>query len=81
MGLSALALAMEAIVSLSPPPESVPSGPPPRRAGRPLASARRLAEEGARVVAVDIDATAGQAAAQETGGEFVAISMDGFRIR
>jgi NAD(P)-dependent dehydrogenase (short-subunit alcohol dehydrogenase family) len=36
-----------------------------------LASARRLASEGAKVVAVDIDTTAGQAAAQETGGMFV----------
>jgi NAD(P)-dependent dehydrogenase (short-subunit alcohol dehydrogenase family) len=43
--------------------------------GLGLASARRLAEEGARVVAVDIDATAGQAAAQETGGEFVACNV------
>jgi NAD(P)-dependent dehydrogenase (short-subunit alcohol dehydrogenase family) len=36
-----------------------------------LASARRLAAEGASVVAVDIDETAGQAAAAETGGSFV----------
>jgi len=36
-----------------------------------LASARRLAAEGARVVAADIDGAAGQAAAQETGGIFV----------
>ncbi len=43
--------------------------------GLGLASARRLAEEGARVVAVDIDATAGQAAAEETGGEFVACNV------
>jgi NAD(P)-dependent dehydrogenase (short-subunit alcohol dehydrogenase family) len=43
--------------------------------GLGLASARRLAEEGARVVAVDIDATAGQAAALETGGEFVACNV------
>ena len=44
MGLSTLALAMEATVSLSPPPRaSVPSSPPPRSGGHPLASARRLA--------------------------------------
>jgi NAD(P)-dependent dehydrogenase (short-subunit alcohol dehydrogenase family) len=36
-----------------------------------LASARRLAEEGATVVAVDIDETAGTAAAAETGGTFL----------
>ncbi len=36
-----------------------------------LATARRLASEGARVVAADIDTGAGQAAAQETGGIFV----------
>jgi NAD(P)-dependent dehydrogenase (short-subunit alcohol dehydrogenase family) len=36
-----------------------------------LASARRLAEEGATVVAVDIDETAGKAAAAETGGTFL----------
>ncbi|HVB43444.1 MAG TPA: 3-oxoacyl-ACP reductase [Streptosporangiaceae bacterium] len=36
-----------------------------------LASARRMAAEGARVVAVDIDETAGKAAAAETGGRFV----------
>jgi NAD(P)-dependent dehydrogenase (short-subunit alcohol dehydrogenase family) len=36
-----------------------------------LATARRLAAEGARVVAVDIDQTAGQAAADETGGVFL----------
>jgi NAD(P)-dependent dehydrogenase (short-subunit alcohol dehydrogenase family) len=35
-----------------------------------LASARRMAAEGARIVAVDIDKTAGQAAADETGGAF-----------
>ena len=51
MGLSALALAMEATVSLSPPSPSVPSGPPPRRAGRPLASARRLAAVAAAALA------------------------------
>src|ERR1700728_512088 len=36
-----------------------------------LASARRLAEEGAEVVAVDLAEAAGKAAAAETGGLFV----------
>ncbi|MGI9007564.1 MAG: 3-oxoacyl-ACP reductase [Streptosporangiaceae bacterium] len=36
-----------------------------------LASARRMAAEGARIVAVDIDKAAGQAAADETGGVFI----------
>jgi NAD(P)-dependent dehydrogenase (short-subunit alcohol dehydrogenase family) len=36
-----------------------------------LASARRLAEEGAKIVAVDLDEAAGKAAADETGGLFV----------
>jgi NAD(P)-dependent dehydrogenase (short-subunit alcohol dehydrogenase family) len=36
-----------------------------------LASAKRLAAEGAKVVAVDIDEQAGQLAAAETGGTFV----------
>ena len=36
-----------------------------------LASVRRLATEGARVVVADIDATTGQAAADEVGGLFV----------
>jgi NAD(P)-dependent dehydrogenase (short-subunit alcohol dehydrogenase family) len=40
-----------------------------------LATARRLAAEGARVVAVDIDARAGQAAADEVGGEFIATDV------
>jgi NAD(P)-dependent dehydrogenase (short-subunit alcohol dehydrogenase family) len=40
-----------------------------------LATARRLAAEGARVVAVDIDARAGQAAADEVGGVFVAADV------
>jgi NAD(P)-dependent dehydrogenase (short-subunit alcohol dehydrogenase family) len=40
-----------------------------------LASARRLAAEGARVVAVDIDETAGKAAASAVGGEFVAADV------
>ena len=40
-----------------------------------LASARRMAAEGARVVAVDIDKAAGQAAAEETGGIFLAADV------
>ena len=40
-----------------------------------LASARRMAAEGARVVAVDIDKAAGQAAADETGGCFIAADV------
>jgi NAD(P)-dependent dehydrogenase (short-subunit alcohol dehydrogenase family) len=40
-----------------------------------LATARRLAAEGARVVAVDIDAGTGQAAADEVGGEFIAADV------
>jgi NAD(P)-dependent dehydrogenase (short-subunit alcohol dehydrogenase family) len=40
-----------------------------------LASARRLAAEGARVVAVDIDEAAGKAAAAETGGIFLAADV------
>ena len=40
-----------------------------------LASARRMAAEGAKVVAVDIDKAAGQAAAEETGGVFVAADV------
>jgi NAD(P)-dependent dehydrogenase (short-subunit alcohol dehydrogenase family) len=36
-----------------------------------LASARRMAAEGARVVIADIDATTGEAAAKEVGGLFV----------
>lgn len=36
-----------------------------------LASAKRLADEGAKVVIADMDATAGQAAANEVGGLFV----------
>src|SRR5690348_17935695 len=36
-----------------------------------LASVRRLAAEGARVVAVDIDGESGKAAATEAGGIFV----------
>jgi NAD(P)-dependent dehydrogenase (short-subunit alcohol dehydrogenase family) len=43
--------------------------------GLGLASARRMAAEGARVVAVDIDEEAGAAAAKETGGEFVAADV------
>jgi len=40
-----------------------------------LASARRLAAEGARVVAVDIDEATGKAAAAETGGVFLAANV------
>ena len=36
-----------------------------------LATARRLASEGARIVAADIDEAGGKAAAQDTGGTFV----------
>jgi NAD(P)-dependent dehydrogenase (short-subunit alcohol dehydrogenase family) len=40
-----------------------------------LASARRLAAEGATVVAVDIDEAAGKAVAAETGGMFIAADV------
>jgi NAD(P)-dependent dehydrogenase (short-subunit alcohol dehydrogenase family) len=40
-----------------------------------LATARRFAAEGARVVAVDISETAGKAVAEEVGGEFVACDV------
>jgi NAD(P)-dependent dehydrogenase (short-subunit alcohol dehydrogenase family) len=40
-----------------------------------LASARRLAAEGATVVAVDIDEAAGKAAAAETGGIFLPVDV------
>ncbi|MGA8117679.1 MAG: 3-oxoacyl-ACP reductase [Actinocatenispora sp.] len=40
-----------------------------------LATARRFASEGARVVAVDIDEEAGGAAAEEVGGTFVATDV------
>ena len=40
-----------------------------------LASARRLAAEGAQVVAVDVDEAAGKTAATETGGLFVAADV------
>jgi NAD(P)-dependent dehydrogenase (short-subunit alcohol dehydrogenase family) len=40
-----------------------------------LATARRFAGEGAKVVAVDISEDAGKAIAQETGGEFVACDV------
>jgi NAD(P)-dependent dehydrogenase (short-subunit alcohol dehydrogenase family) len=40
-----------------------------------LASARRMAAEGARIVAVDIDEVAGKATAQETDGMFVAADV------
>jgi len=39
--------------------------------GLGLASARRMAEEGARIVAVDIDESGAETAAKETGGEVV----------
>ena len=51
MGLSTLALAMEATVPMSPPTPSVPSSPPPRRAARTTASARRLAAVAAAALA------------------------------
>jgi NAD(P)-dependent dehydrogenase (short-subunit alcohol dehydrogenase family) len=40
-----------------------------------LASARRMAAEGAQIVAVDIDETAGKAAAEQTGGRFIAADV------
>ncbi|WP_410813014.1 3-oxoacyl-ACP reductase [Micromonospora sp. 067-2] len=40
-----------------------------------LATVRRFAAEGARVVCVDIDAAAGERAAAECGGEFVATDV------
>jgi NAD(P)-dependent dehydrogenase (short-subunit alcohol dehydrogenase family) len=40
-----------------------------------LATTRRFASEGARVVAVDLNVEAGQAAADEVGGEFVACDV------
>jgi NAD(P)-dependent dehydrogenase (short-subunit alcohol dehydrogenase family) len=40
-----------------------------------LASVRRLAAEGAKIVAVDIDEAAGKAAAAETGGLFIAADV------
>ncbi|MEU5914366.1 3-oxoacyl-ACP reductase [Micromonospora sp. NPDC047527] len=40
-----------------------------------LATVRRFAAEGARVVCVDIDAAAGERAARECGGEFVAADV------
>ncbi|MEV4497348.1 3-oxoacyl-ACP reductase [Micromonospora arborensis] len=40
-----------------------------------LATVRRFAAEGARVVCVDIDTTAGEKAAEECGGEFVATDV------
>ncbi len=39
------------------------------------ATARRFAAEGARVVAVDVDAASGKAAAEEVGGEFVSCDV------
>jgi len=43
--------------------------------GLGLASARRMAAEGARIIAVDIDKAAAAAAAKETGGECVAADV------
>ena len=43
--------------------------------GLGLASARRMAAEGARIIAVDVDAASGEVAAKETGGEFVAANV------
>ena len=40
-----------------------------------LASARRLAAEGARVVVADLDPETGVAAAEEVGGTFVAVDV------
>ena len=40
-----------------------------------LASARRLAAEGATVVAVDVDEEAGKAAAEQARGEFIAADV------
>ncbi|WP_309054326.1 SDR family NAD(P)-dependent oxidoreductase, partial [Streptomyces sp.] len=40
-----------------------------------LATARRLASEGAHVVCGDIDETAGKAAAEEVGGTFVKVDV------
>ncbi|WP_434743254.1 3-oxoacyl-ACP reductase [Micromonospora sp. SH-82] len=40
-----------------------------------LATVRRFAAEGARVVCVDVDAEAGRRAAEEVGGEFVAADV------
>jgi NAD(P)-dependent dehydrogenase (short-subunit alcohol dehydrogenase family) len=40
-----------------------------------LASARRLADEGGLIVSVDIDEESGKAAAEHTGGEFIAADV------
>ncbi|MBO2448011.1 3-oxoacyl-ACP reductase [Actinomadura barringtoniae] len=40
-----------------------------------LATARRFAQEGAKVVVADLDETGGQAAAQEVGGLFVKVDV------
>jgi NAD(P)-dependent dehydrogenase (short-subunit alcohol dehydrogenase family) len=40
-----------------------------------LASARRMAAEGATIIAVDIDEAAGKAAAEQTGGTFMAANV------
>jgi NAD(P)-dependent dehydrogenase (short-subunit alcohol dehydrogenase family) len=47
-----------------------------------LATARRFATEGARIVAVDVNADAGKATADEVGGEFVACDVsDATQVR
>lgn len=40
-----------------------------------LASAKRMAAEGARIVAVDIDEAAGKSAAEQAGGRFIAADV------
>jgi NAD(P)-dependent dehydrogenase (short-subunit alcohol dehydrogenase family) len=40
-----------------------------------LASARRLADEGAKIVIADVDADAGKRAADDVGGEFVRVDV------
>ena len=40
-----------------------------------LATARRFASEGAKIVAVDLNPDAGKAAADEVGGEFIAVDV------
>ena len=76
MGLSTLALAVEAAVSLSPPCPSLPSSSPPRRSGRTITRARRLAAAGAAALAAatglvlasgPLPADAASAAAAATG--------------
>src|SRR5262245_39834081 len=43
--------------------------------GNGLATVRRFAEEGARVVVADLDETGGPAAAKEVGGLFVKVDV------